>query len=194
MAAVYAVGIGPGGGEGITAEAMRVLEKVPVIAGYNGYLDLIRPLYPDKKYIGTPMRGEAERCRLALEAAQREGDVAMVCSGDAGVYGMAGLLLEMAEGTGVTVRVIPGVTAALSGAALLGAPLGHDFAVISLSDLLTPWEEIEKKLLDTTGYKKVEIEYITDPSLIGGIVIRVGDRVVDGSIRTRLYELKRGLI
>ena len=146
MGKLYAVGIGPGAPGEMTARAARVLDEVPVIAGYHGYLELIRPLYPDKKYIDTPMRGETERCRLALDAARKGSDVAMVCSGDAGIYGMAGLLYEMAEGTGVSVEVVPGVTAALSGAALLGAPLGHDFAVISLSDLLTPWELIARRL------------------------------------------------
>ena len=146
MGKLYAVGIGPGTPEEMTVRAARILEKAQIIAGYHGYLELIRPMYPDKEYIDTPMRGETERCRMALEAAKNGADVAMVCSGDAGVYGMASLLCEMAEGTGVCVEVVPGVTAALSGAALLGAPLGHDFAVVSLSDLLTPWEQIEKRL------------------------------------------------
>ena len=146
MGKLYAVGIGPGSPDEITAHAARILRSVQVIAGYHGYLELIRPLYPDKKYIDTPMRGEIERCQLALEAAKNGADVAMVSSGDAGVYGMASLLCEMAEGTGISVEVVPGITAALSGAALLGAPLGHDFAVISLSDLMTPWEQIAKRL------------------------------------------------
>ena len=146
MSKLYAVGIGPGTPEEMTAHAARVLEDVQIIAGYHGYLELVRPLYPNKEYIETPMRGETERCRMALEAAINGSDVAMVCSGDAGVYGMASLLCEMAEGTGVNIEVVPGVTAALSGAALLGAPLGHDFAIISLSDLLTPWEQIAKRL------------------------------------------------
>ena len=146
MGRIYAVGIGPGDPDEMTVRAARVLNRVPIIAGYHGYLELIRPLYPDKEHIDTPMRGEEERCRMALDAAKQGKDVAMVCSGDAGVYGMASLLCEMAEGSGVCVEVVPGVTAALSGAALLGAPLGHDFAVISLSDLLTPWEEIAGRL------------------------------------------------
>ncbi len=146
MGRLYAVGIGPGSPDEMTARAARVLKRVQVIAGYHGYLERIRPLYPGKEYIDTPMRGETERCRLALEAAKGGADVAVVSSGDAGVYGMASLLCEMAEGSGVPVEVVPGVTAALSGAALLGAPLGHDFAVISLSDLMTPWEQIEKRL------------------------------------------------
>ena len=146
MGKLYAVGIGPGAPDEMTVRAANVLNEVSVIAGYHGYLELIRPFYPDKEYIDTPMRGETERCAMALEAAKNGADVAMICSGDAGLYGMAGLLCEMAVGTGIEIQVVPGVTAALSGAALLGAPLGHDFAVISLSDLLTPWEQIAKRL------------------------------------------------
>ena len=93
------------------------------------------------------MRRETERCRMAIEAALSGRRTALICSGDAGVYGMASLALEMSQGvSGLEVGIVPGVTAALSGAALLGAPLGHDFAVISLSDALTPWEKIEKRL------------------------------------------------
>lgn len=146
MGDLFVVGIGPGAEEEMTIRAAETLRQVQVIAGYHGYIDLVRPLYPEKEYIATPMRGEAERCRLLIAEALKGKDAAMVCSGDAGIYGMAGLLYEMAEGTGLEVKVISGVTAALSGAALLGAPLGHDFAVISLSDLLTPWETIEKRL------------------------------------------------
>ena len=110
-------------------------------------LALLAPLYPDKERFSTPMTQELERCRRALDEARRGRTVALVCSGDAGVYGLAGLVLEMAaEFPEVEIRVVPGVTAALSGAARLGAPLIHDFAVISLSDLMTPWETIEKRL------------------------------------------------
>ncbi len=144
MRKVYAVGIGPGDPSQMTAAAARVLREADLIVGYSGYVNLIRPLYPDKEYIETPMRGEVERCRRALEAAGKGCSAAVICSGDAGIYGMAGLLIEMAGETEIT--VVPGVTAAISGAALLGAPLGHDFAVISLSDLLTPWNKIERRL------------------------------------------------
>ena len=147
MKKLYVVGIGPGDAAGMTVRAVQALQEAQVIAGYQVYVDLIRPLYLDKEYIVTPMRQETERCRLAIDAALAGKTTAMVCSGDAGVYGMAGLILELAEGRKeLEIAVIPGVTAALSGAALLGAPLGHDFAVISLSDLLTPWELIEKRL------------------------------------------------
>ncbi len=147
MSKVYAVGIGPGGREYMTREAFGVLEEVPVIAGYTVYVDLVRDLYPDKEYYTTPMKQEIQRCRWAIERAAAGEDVAMICSGDAGVYGMAGLLFELAEQyDGVEIVVIPGITAAISGAAVLGAPVGHDFCLISLSDLLTPWEVIEKRL------------------------------------------------
>ena len=147
MATVYAVGIGPGGKQYMTEEAAEALRRADVLCGYPVYLDLVTPYYPDKELLSTPMKKETERCRLALEAAQQGKTVAMVCSGDAGVYGMAGLLYELqGEYPGTEVEAVAGVTAALSGGAVLGAPLGHDFCVISLSDLLTPWELIEKRL------------------------------------------------
>ena len=147
MNTVYAVGIGPGGRDYFTEEAMQTLQAADVIAGYTVYVDLVRDLFPDKETFTTPMKQEIERCRWAIETAQSGKNVAMVCSGDAGVYGMAGLLFELADQyEGVDVEVVSGVTAAMSGAAVLGAPIGHDFCLISLSDLLTPWELIEKRL------------------------------------------------
>lgn len=147
MTKVYVIGLGPGRYEEMTIRAAKALESCDVIAGYTVYVDLIREYYPGKEFLTTPMTREEERCRLALESAAGGKVTAMVCSGDAGVYGMAGLLYSMGKAyPDVEVEVIPGVTAALSGAALLGAPLIHDFAVISLSDLLTPWEKIEKRL------------------------------------------------
>ena len=130
----------------MTAEARAALDAAETICGYSVYVELVKPLYPGKKFLTAPMTKEIERCRMALEAA-RTGTVALICSGDAGIYGLAGLALELApEYPGIELEIVPGVTAALSGAALLGAPLGHDFCVISLSDLLTPWEVIEKRL------------------------------------------------
>ena len=147
MNKVYAVGIGPGGPEFFTEEAKAALAGADVIAGYTVYVDLVKDLYPGKETFTTPMKQEIERCRWAIETAREGRQVAMVCSGDAGVYGMAGLLIELADQyDDVEVEVIAGVTAANSGAAVLGAPLGHDFCLISLSDLLTPWELIEKRL------------------------------------------------
>ena len=148
MSELYVVGIGPGSYENMTLRAIHALEACDVIVGYTVYVDLVKEHFPDKEFLTTPMRQEVERVKLALETAQAGKSVAMICSGDAGVYGMAGLCEEMAKDySNVRVLTIPGVSAVLSGAALLGAPLMHDFAVISLSDLLTPWEKIEKRLL-----------------------------------------------
>ncbi|MCD8083192.1 MAG: precorrin-3B C(17)-methyltransferase [Clostridiales bacterium] len=144
---VWVVGMGPGGGLQMTAEAARVLKQCDVIVGYTVYVSLLRELFPEKEYRTTPMCREMERCRMAFEEARGGKTVAMVSGGDAGVYGMSGLMLELsAEYPDCTVRVVPGVTAALAGAAVLGAPLMHDFAVISLSDRMTPWEKIERRL------------------------------------------------
>ena len=147
MGKLYVVGLGPGDARYLTGEARAALEASEVLCGYTVYIDLIAPLFPDKETFTTPMKRELERCRKALELAQGGRAVAMVCSGDAGVYGMAGPVLELLPEYGsVEVEVVAGLTAALSGAAALGAPLGHDFCAISLSDLLTPWETIEKRL------------------------------------------------
>ena len=147
MNKVYVVGLGPGGEEFMTAQARAAMERADVLCGYTVYVDLVKHLYPGKETYVTPMTRELERCRWALETAAAGRTVAMVCSGDAGVYGMAGPLLQLAgEYGGAEVEVVPGVTSALSGAAVLGAPLMHDFCVISLSDLLTPWEQIERRL------------------------------------------------
>ena len=144
---VYVVGLGPGDGVYLTLQARAALEAADVLCGYTAYVALAAAQFPCKETYATGMREEIERCRWALATAAQGKTVALVCSGDAGVYGMAGLLLQMGkEFTDVDIEVVPGVTAALSGAALLGAPLGHDFCVISLSDLLTPWDVIEKRL------------------------------------------------
>lgn len=143
------VGIGPGKKEGMTVEVCRALEKCDCIVGYTVYVELVRNLFPDKEYYTTPMTQEAERCLWAIEQAKSGRDIVLVCSGDSGVYGMAGLVCELLGDAGEcadTLRILPGVTAAQSGGAVLGAPLNHDVAVISLSDRLTPWETIEKRL------------------------------------------------
>ena len=148
MSKLYVVGIGPGSYENMTQRAQEALKKADVLIGYTVYIDLVKEHFPDKEMLTTGMRKEVERCELALEKAAEGKDVAMICSGDAGVYGMSGLIEELAvKYEGVEVETIPGVSAVLSGAAILGAPLMHDFAVISLSDLMTPWEKIEKRLL-----------------------------------------------
>ena len=147
MNKLYVVGIGPGSAEDMTFRAAKALKNADVIVGYQVYNELVRPMFPDKEYLQTPMRQETQRCQMAIDAAMSGKTTAVICSGDAGVYGMASLVLELSEGIEeLDVEIVPGVTAALSGGALLGAPLGHDFAVISLSDALTPWETIEKRL------------------------------------------------
>ncbi len=147
MGKIYVTGLGPGAEDQMTKKAQKVLESCQVIIGYTVYIDLIREQFPDKIFLSTPMRQEAQRCRMAFEEARKGQDVAMVCSGDAGIYGMAGLICEIGpEYPDIEIEIVPGITAASGGAAVLGAPLMHDFAVISLSDLLTPWETIEKRL------------------------------------------------
>ena len=147
MNVLYVVGLGPGGSRWMTWEARAALEQAEVLCGYTVYLDLIRGEFPDKEYFSTPMTQEIERCRAALERARSGRTTALVCSGDAGVYGMAGPVLELApQFPEVEIQVVHGVTAALAGAAVLGAPLMHDFTVLSLSDLLTPWEVIRRRL------------------------------------------------
>ena len=144
---LYIVGLGPGGEGFMTAQARAALEAAEVLCGDTVYIDLVAHLFPEKETYTTPMRRELDRCRWALETAAGGRTVALVCSGDAGVYGMAGPALQLAaQWPDVEIEVVAGVTAALSGGAVLGAPLAHDFCVISLSDLLTPWEVIENRL------------------------------------------------
>lgn len=148
MSKVYVVGIGPGAYEKMTIQAANVLKECDTIVGYTVYVDLVREHFAEKEFLTTPMRREVERCELAFAEAAKGKTVAMICSGDAGVYGMSGLMLEIGSRyPDIPVEVVAGVTAAIGGAAVLGAPLIHDFCLISLSDLLTPWEKIEKRLL-----------------------------------------------
>ena len=148
---IAVVGMGPGRESMMTQQALEALDAADVIVGYTVYLDLLGERFAGKELLSTPMKQETERCRLAFAEAAKGKRVAMVCSGDAGIYGMASLMFEIREelrddAAGIDIDVIPGITAASSGAAVLGAPLNHDFCVISLSDLLTPWELIEKRL------------------------------------------------
>lgn len=146
MAKVFAVGLGPGDHDDLTIRAGKVLEYCDVIAGYSVYVDLVKDHYKEKEFFSALMTKEVERCEAALDMAEQGKNVAVICSGDPGIYGMAALLFELRGERNIEIEVVPGVTAASSGAALLGAPLTHDFAVISLSDRLTPWEKIEKRL------------------------------------------------
>ncbi len=152
---ITVVGMGPGKEAMMTEEALAALDRADVIIGYTVYLELLGDRFAGKEYLSTPMKQEVERCRMCFEQATMGKEVAMICSGDAGIYGMASLMFELgeeydAQNPGASmltdICVIPGITAASSGAAVLGAPLNHDFCVISLSDLLTPWELIEKRL------------------------------------------------
>lgn len=144
---LYVVGIGPGDSQYLTPQAKNAIEESDVIVGYDLYVELIQPLIEGKIIASTGMKKEVERCQIAVDYAKSGKIVTVVCSGDAGVYGMAGVVFEIAGNeSGIDIVVVPGITAACSAAAVLGAPLIHDFAVISLSDLLTPWEKIEKRL------------------------------------------------
>ncbi len=151
--------IGPGSPQYMAPRGFEALQEAEVIVGYKTYIELIKDIVPDKEILSTGMRKEMERCIAAVEEACKGRKVAIVSSGDAGIYGMAGLVLEICLAKGLTIsskttqgdcdiylEVIPGIPALCAGAALLGAPLMHDFASISLSDLLTPWELIKKRV------------------------------------------------
>lgn len=149
MNKIYSVGIGPGGVEFMTAEALKAIETAEVIIGYKFYLDLVKDLIQDKDVFGTGMKKERERAAEAFRIAQEGRTVAVISSGDSGVYGMAPLLWEMkmVENYDTELEVVAGISAMMAAAAILGAPLGHDFCSISMSDLLTPWATIEKRIV-----------------------------------------------
>ena len=132
---IYIVGLGPGEHEQMTPKAIEALQKCDVIAGYTVYIDLIKDLVKEKEILQTPMLQEVERCRMAVLAAKEGKNVAMVSSGDAGIYGMASLMIEICDELNVEIEieVIAGITAASSAAAVLGAPLTHDFVITSYS-------------------------------------------------------------
>ena len=192
---LWVVGIGPGGFDSMTREAAAALRSAEVIVGYHVYNEIVISEYPEKEYLSTGMTQEVERCKLALETAAAGRITALVCSGDPGIYGMAAPVLELAQQyPGVKIRLVAGVTAAASGAALLGAPLSNDFAVISLSDRLTDWTVIEKRLemaargdfaivlynpgsRHRKGHLKRACDVLLkflDPSCVCGIAINVG--------------------
>ena len=145
---IYVIGIGPGCKNLMTMEAINAMEDAEVIVGYKTYIDLVKEFIVDKEVVQNGMRKEIERCKEAIEIAKTGKKVAVISSGDAGIYGMAGLILELVtkENVDIEVKVVPGVTASIGAAAILGAPIMHDFCHISLSDLMTPWEVIEKRL------------------------------------------------
>lgn len=144
---LYVVGFGAGSREGMTLAAEQAIMVSDLVVGYTVYTELMQKYFPEKVFVSTAMRQERDRVIFALNEAAKGKTVSLICSGDSGVYGMAGLALELSVNyADIDIEIVPGVTAALSGGAILGAPLTHDFAVISLSDLLTPWEKIEKRL------------------------------------------------
>ena len=199
---LYVIGLGPGGAEDMSGRARAAIESCEVVAGYTVYVDLLREEFPDKEILTTPMRKEVERCRMALEEAVAGRKVAMVCSGDPGVYGMAGLIYELAhEYPPVDIEVIPGVSASNGGAAVLGAPLMHDYCVISLSDLLTPWEKIEKRLIaaaeadfvislyNPSSHKRPDYLQNKDGATVCGTVRNIGREGEEANVMT-LAELR----
>lgn len=144
MGKLYVIGIGPGGLEHMTLKAKQAIEESNIIVGYNKYIDMIKPLVEDKELFSTGMRGEEARCRKALELSKENNTVALISTGDSGIYGMAGLILQMQEDE--SVEIIPGVTASSAAGSVIGAPLMHDNCNISLSDLMTPYDLIKKRV------------------------------------------------
>ena len=174
----------------MTGIAMNALKDSDTIIGYTVYVDLVKDTFPDKEYLTTPMKKEMDRCVLAFEEAMKGKRVSMICSGDAGVYGMAGLMYEVGEKyPEVELEIVPGVTAALGGAAVLGAPLIHDFCLISLSDLLTPWEKIEARLLGASQADFVICLYNPAPETVCGTVCNIGREGEEYQVMT-LKELR----
>lgn len=145
---IFVVGIGPGNMQDISIRAYNVLKNVDIIAGYTTYINLVKDEFSEKEFYSSGMKKEIERCQEVLELAKAGKDIALISSGDSGIYGMAGIMLEVAlnDNNGIEVEVIPGITSTVAGAALVGAPLMHDQAIISLSDLLTDWEVIKKRI------------------------------------------------
>lgn len=143
---IYVVGIGPGNMEDISIRAYNTLKNVDIIAGYITYVDLVKDEFSEKEFYVSGMKKEIDRCEKVLELAKEGKKVALISSGDAGIYGMAGIMIEVALGSGIEVEIIPGITSSVAGASLVGAPLMHDQAIISLSDLLTDWDVITKRI------------------------------------------------
>ncbi|NTW73213.1 MAG: precorrin-3B C(17)-methyltransferase, partial [Eubacteriaceae bacterium] len=150
MYKINVIGIGPGQKENMTFEAVKAIEESDVVAGYKTYIELIRDMLQDKEVVENGMTREVDRCKAAIKLAMENKTVSVVSSGDPGVYGMAGLILEILSKEHnieeFDVNIVPGVTAANAGGAILGAPLMHDYVTISLSDCLTSWATIENRL------------------------------------------------
>lgn len=211
MSKLYVVGFGPGGYGDMTMKAVDTIEKADLITGYTTYVEMLKEFFPTKEYLSTPMKKEVDRCRLAVEEALKGKDVAMVSSGDSGIYGMAGIVLQVVDEmkADLDVEVVPGVTAASAAASVLGAPLMHDFAIISLSDLMTPLDKIMKRvecaadgdfvicLYNPKSKKRVDyVERAAEivmkyqkPETVVGIVRHAG-RAEESSMVTTLDKLK----
>ena len=144
MGKLYVIGIGPGGLEHMTLRAKEAIEESNIVVGYNKYIDIIKPLVENKELFSTGMRGEEARCRKALELSKEDNTVALISTGDSGIYGMAGRILQMQKDENV--EIITGVTASSAAGSVVGAPLMHDNCNISLSDLMTPYELIKKRV------------------------------------------------
>ncbi len=191
---LYVVGIGPGNLDDMTIRAHRALSECDTIAGYTVYCDLVKDYFPDKEYISTAMMGEEERVRLSFEAAKSGRKVCLICSGDAGVYGLSGLAAALyRDHPDVEFKVIPGVTAAVSGGALLGAPLIHDFCLISLSDRLTKWEIIERRLRMAARADMVIVLYNPESRKRSGYLRRACEIILEISDPMRVCGIVRNI-
>ncbi|AIZ56596.1 S-adenosyl-L-methionine-dependent uroporphyrinogen III methyltransferase [Candidatus Methanoplasma termitum] len=159
------VGFGPGSKEDMTFRAASAIEEADIVTGYTTYIDILKEFFPGKIYKSTGMMKEVERCRMAVEDAMSGKNVAMVSSGDSGIYGMAGIVYQIADemGAEIDIETVPGITAASSAASLLGAPLMHDLALISLSDLMTPFDLIMKRV-DCAGIGDMVIAFYNPKS------------------------------
>ncbi len=146
MATLYVIGIGPGGIHEMSNRSLETIEKCGVVVGYKTYIGFVKSLLDGKEVIQTGMKKEIDRVKMAIKKTEENNDVAIISSGDAGVYGMAGLTLQMARDKDIDIEIIPGITASSAAASILGAPLMHDYCHISLSDLLTPYDLIEKRV------------------------------------------------
>ena len=191
---LYVVGIGPGQQSDMTIRSAKVLNCCDVIVGYTVYCDLVRPMFEDKKFISTPMMKEEERVILALKEADTGKKVALICSGDAGIYGLLGLVYELGvDFPDVAIRVTTGVTAAISGGAVLGAPLIHDFCCISLSNRLTPFELIEKRLRAAAQTDMVIVLYNPESRSRAGFLKKACEILMEDIEDTRVCGIARNI-
>ena len=189
MAKLYVVGFGPGGYEHMTVKAVRAIEGADLIIGYTAYVEMLKAAFPDKIYLSTPMTKEIDRCRLAVEKTMAGLNVALVSSGDSGIYGMAGIVLQVADQiqAPVEIEIVPGVTAASAAAAVLGAPLMHDTALISLSDLMTPLDLIMKRVSCAAQAAALVMEHRSAQTPVG--IVRHAGRDGQQTVITELGKL-----